>query len=47
VTGADRILVLRDGRITEIGSHAELVARDGHYASLVRRQVRGLLVDAA
>jgi ATP-binding cassette subfamily B protein len=46
VTSADRILVFRDGCINEVGTHAELVASGGHYASLVRRQVRGLLVDA-
>ncbi|HZU82463.1 MAG TPA: ABC transporter ATP-binding protein, partial [Polyangiaceae bacterium] len=47
VTSADCILVFRRGQIIESGSHEELVARDGYYASLVRRQVRGLLVDAA
>jgi ATP-binding cassette subfamily B protein len=47
VTTADRIVVLRDGRVAEQGRHEELVARGGYYASLVERQVRGLLVDAA
>lgn len=32
---ADRILILKDGRITEIGSHEELVAKKGYYYSLV------------
>lgn len=32
---ADRILILQDGRITEIGSHEELVAKKGYYYSLV------------
>lgn len=32
---ADRILILRDGRITEAGSHEELVAKKGYYYSLV------------
>jgi ATP-binding cassette subfamily B protein len=47
VIGADRIIVVREGRVAEIGSHRELLARGGHYASLVERQARGLLVDAA
>ena len=35
---ADRIVVLAHGRIAEIGSHAQLLAADGLYASLYRLQ---------
>jgi ATP-binding cassette subfamily B protein len=38
VREADRILVLDRGRIVETGTHTQLVARDGRYWELLRRQ---------
>jgi ATP-binding cassette subfamily B protein len=34
IRNADRIAVIEDGRIAEIGSHAELLARHGAYSRL-------------
>lgn len=35
---ADRIAVLVDGRIVELGTHDELLARNGYYTSLAEKQ---------
>jgi ATP-binding cassette subfamily B protein/subfamily B ATP-binding cassette protein MsbA len=40
IRGADVILAIRDGRIAERGTHAELLEKNGLYADLYRRQFR-------
>lgn len=37
VTGADRIVVIRDGRIVDTGTHDQLKGRDGLYAEMWRQ----------
>jgi ATP-binding cassette, subfamily B, bacterial len=43
VAGMDRLVVLDRGRVTEQGTHAELLARGGGYAALWARQSGGFL----
>jgi subfamily B ATP-binding cassette protein MsbA len=40
IQNANRIAVLEDGRLVELGAHAELLAMDGLYARLHRMQFR-------
>jgi ATP-binding cassette subfamily B protein len=39
VKNADQIVVLRDGRIVEHGTHDDLLAADGYYADLYQKQL--------
>jgi ATP-binding cassette subfamily B protein len=47
VMGADEILVMDAGRIVERGSHAQLLAREGHYAQMWRLQQQARQVELA
>ena len=38
---ADQIIVLTDGKVTERGSHEELMKQNGHYAHLFAIQAKG------
>ena len=41
IRGADRILVMKDGRILEQGDHESLLAKNGFYAELYKSQFAG------
>ena len=43
----DRLIILDKGQIIETGSHAELLAKNGAYADLWRRQSGGFLPEEA
>ncbi|MFK8138287.1 MAG: ABC transporter ATP-binding protein [Bdellovibrionales bacterium] len=39
ITGADRILVMKEGKIIEEGTHQELLDLNSHYADLYKKQI--------
>ena len=45
IVGADQILVVRDGRIEERGTHSSLMKKRGYYYSLYTRQFEEKIVD--
>ena len=47
IRNADQILAIEDGRITERGTHEELLAGGGLYADLYRRQFRDPVASAS
>jgi ATP-binding cassette subfamily B protein len=40
IKNADRILVIENGGVSEMGTHAELIRARGHYYDLYTRQFR-------
>ena len=39
IADADRIIVLEKGRVTQVGTYADLIGEPGLFAELVARQV--------
>lgn len=46
LSGMDRILVFKEGQIVEDGTHQELLAANGHYATMWNMQAGGFLPDS-
>ena len=42
IRDADKIVVIKDGRVAEAGNHEELLAAGGEYAKLYQNQFAGI-----
>ncbi|MBC8113188.1 MAG: hypothetical protein H7062_02330, partial [Candidatus Saccharimonas sp.] len=40
IAGADVIVVIENGRISQTGTHSQLMSKDGKYRSMVEQQVK-------
>lgn len=47
IAGADMIVVIENGRISQTGTHSQLMSKDGKYRSMVEQQVRMTLGSIA
>lgn len=45
VEHADKIVVLSEGEVVEVGNHVELLAKNGHYAKLYHMQFKDVLTS--
>ena len=45
IVGADVIMLVRDGQLAEVGSHAELMALDGQYREMFDMQMHGIAAE--
>lgn len=45
IINADRIVVMHQGKIVEIGTHAELLAKNGRYTQLYHMQFEGVITQ--
>jgi ATP-binding cassette subfamily B protein len=47
IASADLIVVIENGRVTQTGTHAELMAQGGKYRSMVEQQIHMTLGNMA
>jgi len=41
IINANRIFVMRNGQIVEVGKHSELIEQQGYYFQLIEKQLSG------